>query len=304
MTFSDLCSDALTHSEEINSKHHHYELTLKIAKLLKEFGNRPADRIKKADIERWLADHARERRWAAGTRNRWKACFSLIFTVGMENEKIYRNPVSLIRRKPEGGGRVRFLSDEEEERLDKVILRRFPRFLPHLKLSLNTGMRRGEQYGLLWSDVSFEQGVIHLPKTKNGHSRTIPLNSVAVAALEALKNDSKYVFPSARREDGSLTGPRAWFEEAVKEAGIEDYVWHSNRHTFASRLVMAGVDLRTVAELLGHRTLIMVMRYSHLAPQHQASAVERIVLTKKTATKSSTTAQYETGTKFETAVNQ
>jgi site-specific recombinase XerD len=84
------------------------------------------------------------------------------------------------------------------------------------------------------------------------------------------------VFPSARSGE-SLQGSRGWFPSALEEAKIDDYSWHCNRHTFASRLVMAGVDLRTVAELLGHRTLQMVMRYSHLAPEHQASAVDRLV---------------------------
>jgi len=84
------------------------------------------------------------------------------------------------------------------------------------------------------------------------------------------------VFPSVRSGE-ALHGSRGWFPTALEEAGIERYTWHCNRHTFASRLVMAGVDLRTVAELLGHRTLQMVMRYSHLAPEHHASAVERLV---------------------------
>src|SRR5258708_5027383 len=84
----------------------------------------------------------------------------------------------------------------------------------------------------------------------------------------------------SRREPASraLQGSRGWFPTALEGAGIEGYTWHCNRHTFASRLVMAGVDLRTVAELLGHRTLQMVMRYSHLAPEHQASAVDRLVV--------------------------
>jgi integrase len=69
------------------------------------------------------------------------------------------------------------------------------------------------------------------------------------------------------------------FPAALEEAKIEGYTWHCNRHTFASRLVMAGVDLWTVAELLGHKMLQMVMRYSHLAPEHQASAVDRLVKT-------------------------
>jgi site-specific recombinase XerD len=109
----------------------------------------------------------------------------------------------------------------------------------------------------------------------------IPLNAVALAALDQLKGTedrpaTEPVFPSARTGD-FLQGPRGWFSTAVDEAKVPDYPWHCNRHTFASRLVMAGVDLRTVAELLGHRTLQMVMRYSHLAPEHQASAVDRLV---------------------------
>jgi site-specific recombinase XerD len=84
------------------------------------------------------------------------------------------------------------------------------------------------------------------------------------------------VFPSVRTGE-SLQGSRGWFPSALEEAKIEGYTWHCNHHTFASRLVMAGVDLRTVAELLGHRTLQMVMRCFHLAPEHQESAINRLV---------------------------
>ena len=153
--------------------------------------------------------------------------------------------------------------------------------MPHFLLSVHTGMRMSEQYGLEWSQIDFERRQIHLPKTKNGDPRTIPLNSVALAALKELQGESKIaqsalVFPSPRSGE-SLQGSRGWFSTALEEAKIHEYTWHCNRHTFASRLVMAGVDLRTVAELLGHRTLQMVMRYAHLAPEHQASAVDRVV---------------------------
>ena len=122
-----------------------------------------------------------------------------------------------------------------------------------------------------WGQVDFERRQIHLPKTKNGDPRTIPLNSIALTALKDLDGRGKKmrptpVFPSIRTGE-SLQGSRGWFPRALEEAKIEGYTWHCNRHTFASRLVMAGVDLRTVAELLGHRTLQMVMRYSHLAPE-------------------------------------
>jgi len=86
------------------------------------------------------------------------------------------------------------------------------------------------------------------------------------------------VFPSVRTGK-SLQGSRGWFPSALEEAKIEGYTWHCNRHTFASRLVMAGIDLRTVAELLGHRTLHLVLLPSHLALEHQASAVDRLAQT-------------------------
>jgi integrase len=278
--FRELCDDALAHSQSENSEKQTYELRLRINQLLAEFGSRPVESIKKNDIVAWLAEQAETRDWAASSRNRWQATFSLIFRVGIDNEKVERNPAARIRRKTEGGGRVRFLSDEEEVRLRAAIGRRFKEFLPHFLLSIHTGMRMSEQYGLQWSQIDFERRQIHLPKTKNGDPRTIPLNSVALAALKELLGQGKMrsvpVFPSARSGE-SLQGSRGWFPGVLEEAKIEGYTWHCNRHTFASRLVMAGVDLRTVAELLGHRTLQMVMRYSHLAPEHQASAVDRLV---------------------------
>lgn len=87
------------------------------------------------------------------------------------------------------------------------------------------------------------------------------------------------VFPSAPTGD-ALQGSLGWFATPLEEAKVADYTWHCNRHTFASRLVMAGGDLRSVAELLGHRTLQMVMRYSHLTPEHQASTVDRLVISR------------------------
>ena len=74
-----------------------------------------------------------------------------------------------------------------------------------------------------------------------------------------------------------LNGYKHWFDDAIEEAGIKDFTWYCLRHTFASRLVMVGVDLRTVAELMGHKTIQMTMRYAHLAQQHKQDAVERLV---------------------------
>ena len=73
---------------------------------------------------------------------------------------------------------------------------------------------------------------------------------------------------------------RRWFERCVRLAKIRNFRWHDLRHTFASRLVMSGVDIRSVQELLGHRSILMTMRYAHLSPGHQQANVERLTVTK------------------------
>jgi integrase len=290
VTFGDLCDDALAHSTAENSPKQTYELGTRINVLKPIFGSRPADSIRKSEVVNWLANEADVREWKPASRNRWQATFSLIFRVGIDNERIDKNPAARIRRKTEGNGRVRFLSDAEEKRLFAAIDKLFPEFRPHVQLAIHTGLRLTEQYSLRWNQVDLERRQIHLPKTKNGDARVIRLNSVAVEALEALRPvRTGPVFPSVRTGD-SLQGPRGWFPAALEKARIDEFSWHCLRHTFGSKLVMAGVDLRTVAELLGHRTLQMVMRYSHLAPEHQVDAVDRLVpkTGNRTATKTAT----------------
>jgi len=107
--------------------------------------------------------------------------------------------------------------------------------------------------------------------------RHVPLNDTAVAILRALPSrfQGGYVFPSATGTP--LNGPNLLnrvFLPALRDVGIEDFRWHDLRHTFASRLVMKGVDLRTVQELLGHKTLVMTLRYAHLAPAHLHDSVK------------------------------
>lgn len=113
--FATLCADALTHSRSENSPKQTYGLSTRIATISEEWGSRPAESIKKADLVGWLDREYEARDWKAPTRNRWQATFSLIFRVGIDNEKLDRNPVASIRRKTENNDRVRYLSVEEED---------------------------------------------------------------------------------------------------------------------------------------------------------------------------------------------
>jgi integrase len=144
--------------------------------------------------------------------------------------------------------------------------------LPEFEPALHTGLRRGEEYAARCTDVNLERRLLTIPFDKPARTSHVPLNASALHALAELY---------ARNADsglvcGGLRSPRSWFERAVEAAGIRDFHWHDIRHTFASRLVMSGADLRVVAELLRDSSLAMVMRYAHLAPDYRLAAVERM----------------------------
>lgn len=290
LTFADISKDTLAHSKEQNGERSTHELKLKLAIIGETFDSRPIEGISKKDIQDWLLDQTDEREWSPATRNRYQAAFSLTFRVAVDNEKLTVNPASKIKRKAEHNDRIRFLSDAEEERLTKVIREKWPHYIPVFLFSLHTGCRSSEQLGLRWADIDLEQKLVTFAKTKPGRTRHVPLNDVAVAALESIKgrrDRDAWVFLNT--EGNALRSPRDWFDPAVEEAEVRAYTWHCNRHTFASRLVMAGVDIRTVAYLMGHATIQMTMRYSHLAPDHNRDAVARLVTAgNKLVTKSAT----------------
>ena len=204
------------------------------------------------------------------------------------------NPVTGIAKAKEPGGRILYLPPttpdrpafEENALRDALALELRPLF----KVSVQTGLRWSEQVGLRWRDVDLLARVITVPRSKHGRSRQVPMNSVVRSVLIDLgarrqrpDDPDEMVFAS------HYTAADKFFPKAVERAQaaltaagkdacrLEGYTWHGNRHTFASRLVMAGVDLRTVQELGGWRTLGMVQRYAHLAPAHLHAAVERLV---------------------------
>ncbi len=103
------------------------------------------------------------------------------------------------------------------------------------------------------------------------------MNRTCLTAFEALYTKRPHdgrVCQSKHKRD--LNDSRAWFERCVEDAKIPHFTWHCLRHTFISRLVMKGVDLRTVQELAGHKTIAMTVRYAHLAPEHNQAAIEKL----------------------------
>ena len=177
------------------------------------------------------------------------------------------------REETQGGTpHFRYLAaDEIEKLLDACGCSDNPQLYPFVAVALNTGMRLGELTALEWKDIDFKRGIIRVDNKKDHHTknyqvRTIPMNDTLADVLRRIPRrlDSSYVFQ--RKGGEKFRKMRTGFENAVKRAGIPHVRFHDLRHTFASHLVMGGVDIRTVQELLGHKDIRMTMRYSHLAP--------------------------------------
>jgi len=241
--------------------------------ILKDFGDRVADEILPSEIDAWLKGHD----WSPATKNRYKNVFGKTFKIAYADGKVSSNPARLVEQRPEKNARLRFLSADEELRLRDAITKRCPQHMPELDIGLNTGMRKGEQYSLEWPQVSFRRKRILLEETKNGSSREIPMNKSCIAAMEALFENRPHDGRVCQSKYGKdLNDSRSWFDLCIKDAGIPNFTWHCLRHTFISRLVMAGVDLRTAQELAGHKTISMTVRYAHLAPEHNQAAIEKL----------------------------
>jgi integrase len=238
------------------------------------FGGRRLRQIDELSVER----HKRAR-VAAGApvaANRELAVLKSLFNRCRDDLRIYDGPTPRIKLLKESAGRLRFLDDDEQAALLEAAgepLRTI------LLVGLHTGLRvKSEALALQVTDVDLARGLLTVPAAyaKNGRSRTVPLNSTVRAALAKGLQDRASGPVFARRNGKAYRSIRKPFRLACEAAGLTGLSPHVLRHTFASRLAMAGVDPATIQELGGWRSLAMVQRYTHLSATHKAAAVEKI----------------------------
>jgi integrase len=264
--FSELLNDALVYSKR-NKRSYKTDVP-RFASLKEWFGSHPAEELTPKEIENVLARAASKEKWAPSTFNHYRSLMSLSYRLGILNRKVTSNPARSVTHRREDNNRVRFLTEEEEKKLRKVIEAKWRSHMPELDLAINTGIRKGSQYGLTWDMVDWKGRMLDIPRTKNEEPIHVPLNDAAMAALKTVEGRGRAkgrVFQSAKTGE-PLENGRHWFDDAVMEAGIKNVRWHDFRHTFASRLRMKGAPLEDIADLLGHKSLTMTRRYAHLGP--------------------------------------
>ncbi len=189
-----------------------------------------------------------------------------------EWEWVELNPVSRVSKERVNNQVERWLTFEEVKRL----LTASPHWLRELLVfALNTGLRRGEILNLRWPMVDLSRRTITILEQKNGGIDTLPLNEKALEVLTARsKVRSDYLFYN--REGSAIDGSnlRRDFLKALRKAEIADFRFHDLRHTFATRLVQAGVDLYKVQKLMRHKSPIMTQRYAHHYSESLRDGVE------------------------------
>ena len=220
------------------------------------------------------------RKRSPATINRYFAALGAVMTCCVE--KWYWldvSPTRLVPSNPEPTGRTRFLSEDEIRRLLDAVKDNKALELA-IVLALSTGARQAEIWGLKWSQVNLKTGNITFIVTKNGETRTAPITTHVSKLLKARRRnlDTPYVFPSKIKSKRATTSFdfKVPFHEALKKAEIVDFCWHDLRHTAASYLAMNGATLREIAEILGHKSLDMVMRYTHLTKEHTAEVIQKM----------------------------
>jgi len=264
--FEDFAQEFIVYYSKPNKKSWKRDV-LSVSHLVDFFKGKYLYEISSLDVEKYKTKRLNE--VTPATINRELACLKTLFNKAIQWGKISHNPVKGVKLYKENNQRVRYLEDEEI----KMLLDHCPDDLrPIVVMALNTGMRLSEILGLKWEDVDFTQKIIYITNSKSGEKREVPMNDLVCDMLRKMRQKSNDDFVFTYKSNRADVVSKC-FRKVCKSAGIKNFRFHDLRHTFASHLVMNGVNLKAVQELLGHKTFNMTLRYAHLSPDHKRKAV-------------------------------
>jgi len=265
--FSELREKFESYSKTNKKANTHASHLYSLLHLRKVFDNEYLEDITVLKIEEYKAK--RSECVKPASLNRELACIKYMFNLAEEWGFIKTNIAKKIKMVKEPSGRVQYLKTKDD--IQKLISSCVP---GHLRMAviiaLNTGMRRGEILSLTKDRIDLENKLIRVFESKSGKPRDVPINKILHKALrewmEKIDGNELFAVKEIKRS----------FNTACRKAGIKNFTFHDLRHTFASHLVMDGVDIATVSRLLGHANIQMTMKYAHLSPDHRLLAVQRM----------------------------
>jgi integrase len=293
VTVGQLCDEYLDHIQSESNPNRpsdQFSPPQRIAAIKEAFGDRAAVSVLPHEIRAWLHGLGKK----PATLNRYRSVLSSVYRYAKEQSKITVNPVRDLKQfkvllpnprwlRPGEEGKLRAVLNKwiadcpDHHRLTKLFLRCHP---IELTVALGTGLRKGNQYALRWdTHVDFDKREFHLPPsmTKTGKALNIPMIDDVYDALRELQDIQRQISelraevqdkdPKRMVSDGrvfNIAENREWWKALLKEATVENLRWHDLRHTFASRLVEAGVNMKIVQEACGHASMAMTARYAHV----------------------------------------
>jgi len=291
--FKDAMADFLDWSSQHHAEHPNttkrYECAAK--PLVQAFGAKPLNTITPDDVEKYktlrLSQGGKRgagngkvmetgQKLKPATVNRELACLKAMFNHFIKLDVIVKNPVTRVKLLAENNEKMRVLSFEEE----RLYLAACSQPLHDIAvLMLETGMRPDEIYRMRRENVNLEAGYVFNPygKTKAAR-RKLPMTKRATELLRQRLSviEGDYVFPFDGDSGKPMTKANNAHYGALKRSGVADFTIYDLRHTFATRAIESGVDLVTLAALLGHSKIQMVLRYAHPQAEHKVNAIRKL----------------------------
>lgn len=209
------------------------------------------------------------------TVNRYIYCLSTVFSIAVRDwEWLNENPMHKVRKFKEDNQRTRFLTEQEVAKLLHYCKESSYVLYLIVLIALSTGARYGEILNLTWNNVDLKNDLFYFMNTKNGDNRGVPITSIVKKELLSYQKQRSSILLFPNHNGTKPIDIRKGFRNALKKANIKDFHFHDLRHTGASFLAMSGKTLSEIAEVLGHKTLQMVKRYSHLTKGHTKKVLE------------------------------
>ncbi len=274
--YADLAVQHLAHAKTYQRSYDSTEMIMR-RHVLPRWGKQRLDEIRPHDIAKWLAAKAEEG-YKPATVEKIRVVFSRSFELGRQwcIPGCDNNPVRAVPRRRFSNARERYLTATEAGRLRVAVEASLNPQLKHIVwLLLLTGARVSELLRAEWRHVDLERRAWLIPTSKTGKPRHVPLSQAAIDIIDQLPrfDGCPYLVPNPETKLPFVTLKRAW-QTARREARLGDLRIHDLRHSAASFMINAGIDLYAVGKVLGHADHKSTMRYSHLANETLLAAVE------------------------------